>query len=225
MIVNQTHAIDAQHRLIDAQWRATEHAESRPGNRMPELVVIHCVSLPEGEFGTGYPHDLFVGCLDCAAHPTFADLRGVRVAPHLLIDRQGHVQQYVRFDRAAWHAGLSSWRGRSGCNGYSIGIELEGSVHTAFTLAQYDTLLRTCTAILGRYSSISIDSIVGHNEIAPGRKGDPGPFFDWCGFLVNLHRRMTSETSRAETGASGSMGDPVNIDGKEFIAGESGITR
>ena len=181
--------IDRQHRLTQAAWLASPNYDERPAWAQPNLVVIHCVSLPEGQFGTGYPTDLFTGCLDCAAHTDFSDLEGVQVAPHVFIDRRGKVQQFVSFDKRAWHAGVSSWRARPNCNGYSIGIELEGSVHTAFTLEQYDVLASVSGALLARYPGLSVDGFVGHNEIAPGRKQDPGPFFDWCGFMLRLHQQ------------------------------------
>jgi len=182
--------IDAQHRLLEAQWQASPHWDERPAWAQPELLVIHCVSLPEGQFGTGYPQALFTGRLDCTAHVDFNDLRGVEVSPHLFIDRQGGVQQFVSFDKRAWHAGVSCWHARAGCNAYSIGIELEGSVHTPFTLEQYDVLTDVCVALLHRYPSLSVDGVVGHNEIAPGRKQDPGPYFDWCGLLLRLHHQL-----------------------------------
>lgn len=182
--------VDSQHRLTGARWQASPHWDERPAWAQPELVVIHCVSLPEGRFGTGFPEALFLGHLDCSAHPDFADLQGLQVAPHLFIDRQGQVQQFVEFDKRAWHAGVSSWCVRPGCNGYSIGIELEGSVHTPFTLEQYDSLADVSMALLRRYPSLSVEGFVGHNEIAPGRKQDPGPYFDWCGFLLRLHHSL-----------------------------------
>ena len=107
----------------------------------PELIVVHCVSLPEGEYGTGAPQRLFTGELDCAEHPSFADLAGLRVAPHLMIDREGQIEQFVSFDKRAWHAGISSWRGRNSCNDFSIGVELEGSVEDDYTVDQYRTLI------------------------------------------------------------------------------------
>lgn len=182
--------IDAQHRLLNAQWQASPHWDERPPWAQPELLVIHCVSLPEGQFDTGYPQDLFTGQLDCAAHEDFHDLRELQVAPHLFISRLGRVQQFVSFDKRAWHAGASHWHVRAGCNDYSIGIELEGSVHTPFTLTQYDVLTDVCVALLRRYPGLSVDGVVGHNEIAPGRKQDPGPYFDWCGMLVRLHQQL-----------------------------------
>ena len=187
--------VDAHHRLHPAQWQPSPHWDNRPEWALPELIVIHCVSLPEGQFGTGYPQALFLGCLDCSEHADFADLDGLEVAPHVLIDRQGGVTQFVDFDKRAWHAGESRWQGRSSCNSFAVGIELEGSVGVAYSLAQYDTLLDVLTALLQRYPQLSVASIVGHNEIAPGRKQDPGPYFDWCGVLLELHKRIAHQPS------------------------------
>ena len=149
-----------------------------------ELVVIHCISLPPGQFGTGLPEALLAGRLDTAAHPSLADLAGVRVSAHLLIDRQGQMVQLVPFDRRAWHAGVSSWRGRSGCNRLSIGIELEGTERTPYEDAQYRVLEQLLPVLIARYPALGRDTVVGHAEIAPGRKRDPGPHFDWLRVLA-----------------------------------------
>ena len=182
--------VNLQHRLDEAAWQPSPHWDPRPIWAQPELIVIHCVSLPEGQFGTGHPQALFEGCLDCQADDSFADLEGLHVAPHVFIDREGRATQFVEFDKGAWHAGVSRWRGRDGCNNFAIGIELEGAVNAPYTLAQYDTLTEVLSALIAQYDSLSVDAIVGHNEIAPGRKQDPGPFFDWCGLLCQLHRQM-----------------------------------
>lgn len=189
--------IDSTHRLADAQWRPSEHCD-RPRSKddqaldvfQCDAIVVHCVSLPDGEFGTGAPARLFTGELDCTEHPSFSDLEGLRVAPHLLIDRRGDIVQFVAFDRGAWHAGQSSWRGRPSCNRFSLGIELEGTLATGFTDAQYVALTEVCAALCAHYPSLSPSAIVGHQEIAPGRKQDPGPYFDWPRLLVPLHRRL-----------------------------------
>ena len=151
------------------------------------MVVLHCVSLPEGEYGSGAVERLFTGVLDCNEHPSFEDLREVRVAPHLLIDRAGRVKQFVEFDKRAWHAGVSSWCQLGGCNDYSIGIEIEGCVHGPFTPQQYVSLQEVLMTLVAHYDGLSYNQIVGHSEIAPGRKQDPGPFFDWRGLLTGLH--------------------------------------
>ncbi len=181
--------VDRNHRLRPATWQPSPHCDHRPDWAVPELVVIHCISLPEGEFGTGYPQVLFCDGLDGSEAPEFADLEGVRVAPHLLIERGGELTQFVAFNRRAWHAGQSSWRGRNGCNGFSIGIELEGAVASAYSAVQYEVLLDVLAALMRRYPRINASAIVGHNEIAPERKFDPGPHFNWSGVLAALYRR------------------------------------
>tara|TARA_B100000963_G_scaffold236149_1_gene206405 strand:- start:4210 stop:4776 length:567 start_codon:yes stop_codon:yes gene_type:complete len=182
--------INADHRLDKAVWRPSEHFDLRPSGLQPELVVVHCVSLPEGEYGTGAAQRLFTGELDCGEHPSFADLEGVRVAPHVLIDRQGQIEQFVSFDKRAWHAGVSVWRGRSGCNDFSIGVELEGTVAEDYTVPQYRKLIQLVGTLMDAYPRISADAIVGHCDIAPGRKADPGPKFDWLRVVGQVHRHM-----------------------------------
>ncbi|MFM8356289.1 MAG: 1,6-anhydro-N-acetylmuramyl-L-alanine amidase AmpD [Gammaproteobacteria bacterium] len=149
-----------------------------------ELLVMHCISLPPGQFGTGWPAALLAGTLDTGAHPSLADLAGVRVSAHLLIDRHGRIVQFVPFDQRAWHAGVSAWRGRSGCNRMSIGIELEGTERTPYAEAQYRVLTQLLPVLMARYPALGRDTVVGHAEIAPGRKRDPGPHFDWVRVLA-----------------------------------------
>ena len=151
------------------------------------LLVIHGISLPQGRFGTGFTEDLFCNRLDITAHPSFRSLEGSRVSTHLLISRWGKVTQFVPFDKSAWHAGQSSYGGRILCNDFSVGIELEGTDDREYTDRQYIQLMCVVKAILRAYPSIGIRSIVGHNEIAPGRKTDPGPLFDW----LRLYRSLT----------------------------------
>ena len=154
--------VDVNHHLVQARWQPSQHYDERPVWASPELVVIHCVSLPEGQFGTGYPEALFLGCLDCQIHSDFADLQGVEVSPHLFIDRDGAVVQFVSFDKRAWHAGLSTWQGRGSCNSFAIGIELEGALSVPYTLAQYDALLEAFDGFAGRLSlSSAPNAIVG----------------------------------------------------------------
>lgn len=179
--------VNPEHRLEQAQWCPSAHWDARPAWAELSLIVVHCISLPEGQFGTGHPQALFLGTLDTSADPSFADLAGARVAPHLFIDREGVVHQFVSFDKRAWHAGVSSWAGRDNCNDYAVGIEVEGAVNVAYTLAQNDAIAEVVAALLARYPGLSAGAIVGHNEIAPGRKQDPGTFFDWRGLLLGLH--------------------------------------
>lgn len=172
------------HRLRPAAWRPSPNCNDRPDPAAVEAVVIHGISLPPGRFGGRYVHDLFQNRIDLGAHPSFKSLEGVRVSAHLFISRRGAVTQYVPFHRRAWHAGVSHWRGRADCNDYSIGIELEGTDARAYTESQYGKLTAVLRALLARYPRLSPDAIVGHCEIAPGRKTDPGPHFDWARVLA-----------------------------------------
>ena len=160
-----------------------ENSDLRP-TRDISLIVIHCISLPEGHFGGRHIRDLFCNQLDCSQHPDFKSLEGVHVSSHLLIRRDGVCEQYVSLEDRAWHAGESSYRGRPTCNDYSIGIELEGSVTVPYTDQQYEQLAEISGLIMSTYD---IEDIVGHSDIAPGRKKDPGGSFDWHRFrgLIN----------------------------------------
>lgn len=149
-------------------------------------MVIHGITLPPGEIGTGDVEALFTNTLDISRDPRLADLEGVRVSAHLFIDRRGRATQFVPFNERAWHAGVSSWRGRVGCNDFSVGIELEGEDHRPYTQAQYVRLDRILAALLAAYPRLSRAAIVGHLEVAPGRKTDPGAVFDWCRVLTGL---------------------------------------
>jgi N-acetyl-anhydromuramoyl-L-alanine amidase len=174
------------HWLAAAERCLSPNHDHRPDDIEPSLLVIHCISLPAGEFGTGSVQALFCNTLDCSGHPTFGDLEGLRVSAHLLIERDGRIVQFVPFDRRAWHAGVSSYRGRCGCNDFSIGIELEGVDCGPFEPAQYEALSAVTRALMLRYPALSPSRIVGHAEIAPGRKTDPGPHFEWRRFLLSL---------------------------------------
>ena len=143
------------------------------------LLVIHNISLPPGQFGGGYIDDLFCNCLDATVHPFFAEIIQLQVSAHLLIERDGGVTQYVPFNCKAWHAGQSCFQGRESCNDFSIGIELEGTDDSEFTDVQYDVLAAITQTLVKQYPAITLDRIVGHSDIAPGRKTDPGQFFDW----------------------------------------------
>ncbi len=155
------------------------HCNERPDGIDIGLLVIHNISLPPGEFGGGYVDQLFAGTLDCDAHPAFADLRGLRVSAHFFISRLGEVTQYLPVAARAWHAGVSAWCGRDNCNDFSIGIELEGTDTIPYTEAQYASLLQLIRRLMQLCPAITVNSIVGHADIAPGRKTDPGPAFDW----------------------------------------------
>jgi N-acetyl-anhydromuramoyl-L-alanine amidase len=153
--------------------------DARPAGVLPELIVVHGISLPPGEFGGPWIDRLFTGGLPPDAHPYFRDIARARVSAHVLIRRDGTIVQYVPFGQRAWHAGQSHYRGRAACNDFSIGIELEGTDATPYTDAQYDQLAALVEALLATYPSLSIDHITGHSDIAPGRKTDPGPSFEW----------------------------------------------
>ncbi|WP_354624613.1 1,6-anhydro-N-acetylmuramyl-L-alanine amidase AmpD [Psychromonas sp. MME2] len=151
----------------------------RPSGVEISLLVIHCISLPKGCYTGGAIEALFTGCLDCSSDPSFTDLLGVEVSAHCVIRRDGAVQQYVPFNGRAWHAGISSFEGMPACNDYSIGIELEGTDDSTYTEKQYHSLAKLTQAIQQVYPHITKERITGHSDIAPGRKTDPGPYFNW----------------------------------------------
>jgi N-acetyl-anhydromuramoyl-L-alanine amidase len=146
---------------------------------VPELIVVHGISLPPGCYGGAEIEALFTNTLERSAHPYFAQIAHVQVSAHFLIRRGGEIIQFVSTDARAWHAGISCWQGREQCNDFSIGVELEGCDHEAYEDAQYAALNALIASLRKRYPSISPDAIVGHSEIAPGRKTDPGPTFEW----------------------------------------------
>lgn len=173
---------------------ATTHCDLRPQNTEISLLVIHNISLPPNQFGGPYISELFTGQLDPLRHPYFQQIYQLRVSSHCLIRRDGQIVQYVSFCDRAWHAGVSSFQGKSRCNDYSIGIELEGADHIPYTEQQYDSLVALSRGIMQNYPHITLGRIVGHNDVAPGRKTDPGVAFDWCGFrqkLVNYDNTQT----------------------------------
>lgn len=165
--------------LSGASICASPHYGPRPVGQEPSLIVLHGISLPAGEFGGPYIHALFTNTLDTQTDPRFTYLAGLRVSAHLLIDRQGDVTQFVAFTDRAWHAGKSWFAGQAECNDYSIGVELEGSDDHPYTDAQYDCLQTLIPVLRTAYPAIAANRVVGHCHIAPGRKTDPGPFFDW----------------------------------------------
>ncbi|MBT9597411.1 MAG: 1,6-anhydro-N-acetylmuramyl-L-alanine amidase AmpD [Vitreoscilla sp.] len=161
------------------------HGE-RPAGSVVSLVVIHSISLPPGRYGGDEVERLFTNRLDSDAHPYFASLRGLRVSSHFFIRRDGVVLQFVSCDQRAWHAGVSSWRGRDNCNDYSVGVELEGLEGETFEPPQYDRLATLLRAIARRHPGVSL---AGHEHVAPGRKGDPGAGFDWPALAARLRWR------------------------------------
>lgn len=155
------------------------NCNERPENTEVSLLVIHNISLPAGQFGGCYIEQLFTNCLSLSDDKSFSDLEGLEVSSHLLIDRAGAMTQFVNFDQRAWHAGLSCFDKCDNCNDFSIGIELEGTDFIPYTDEQYQALIAVTRSLMQSYPAISIDRIVGHSDIAPGRKSDPGVVFDW----------------------------------------------
>lgn len=164
----------------DALICPSPNQEARPAGVQIDLLIVHAISLPPGEYGTAAIADLFTNRLDWDAHPYFQALRGLRVSSHFLIRRDGQVLQFVSADARAWHAGQSSWRGRSNCNDYSIGVELEGLVGNGFDPAQYKRLAQLTCAVKAQYPGLA--EVVGHEHVAPQRKQDPGCGFDWSAY-------------------------------------------
>ena len=171
--------VNSEHELNVAEQKHSVNCDARPDSADVCLLVIHNITLPAGEDRVDYIDALFCNTLDCSAHPSFSDLENQRVSAHLLICRDGTVRQYVAFDRRAWHAGLSSWNGRTSCNDYAIGIELQGTDTKVYEDTQYSVLADVVRALLKHYPQLSCSHIVGHQEIAPGRKTDPGSSFEW----------------------------------------------
>lgn len=158
---------------------ASPNYDSRPTGVEADLIVIHGISLPPGEFGGPWIDRLFTNDLPADMHPYFAEVAWMRVSSHLVLLRDGAVTQYVSFTDRAWHAGQSNYQGREACNDFSVGVELEGTDALAYEAAQYDTLALVVAALCAAYPRLSANRLVGHSDIAPGRKTDPGPGFDW----------------------------------------------
>jgi len=166
--------------LLAADYHCSPNQDPRPDPEDIIGIVIHNISLPPGEFGGGWIDDLFLNQLDSQAHPYFAEIAHLQVSAHLLIRRRGEVIQYVPFDQRAWHAGVSSWQGRDKCNDFTIGIELEGCDDQTFESEQYQQLAKVITCLCQNYPQLNHETIKGHSDIAPDRKTDPGPCFDWA---------------------------------------------
>lgn len=165
--------------LDNATQVPSPNCDERPAQTLIDLIVIHGISLPPREYGGTYIDALFTNCLDAQAHPYFQTIHTNKVSAHVLIRRDGAMIQYVPFHLRAWHAGESCFEGRTRCNDFSIGIELEGSDDEPYQPAQYTSLAALLTSLLASYPTLSAQRIVGHCDIAPGRKTDPGPSFDW----------------------------------------------
>ncbi|HZO23217.1 MAG TPA: 1,6-anhydro-N-acetylmuramyl-L-alanine amidase AmpD [Steroidobacteraceae bacterium] len=178
--------------LVGARQVLSPHFDARPTGVLPELIVIHGISLPPGEFGGPWIDLLFTGKLPADQHPFFRDIASGKVSAHVVIRRDGSITQYVPFGQRAWHAGQSHYRGRTACNDFSIGIELEGADGVTYTDAQYEQLAALVEALLAAFPSLSAEHIVGHDDIAPGRKSDPWSSFDWERWkaLLRAHGRL-----------------------------------
>lgn len=155
---------------------ASPNFDDRPAEAKVEVVVIHNISLPPGEFGGPHIEELFTNRLHPGAHPYFAGIAHLKVSAHFLVRRDGQVIQFVDTGKRAWHAGVSNWRGREKVNDFSVGIEMEGTDDQPFEDAQYDALNRLLADLTGRFGKLPL---TGHSDVAPGRKTDPGPHFDW----------------------------------------------
>ncbi len=173
--------------LVPARQVDSPNHNRRPAGSEIELLVIHGISLPPGEFGGPYVEQLFTNRLDPAAHEDFHELAALRVSSHLFIRRDGEIIQFVPFHRRAWHAGESRFEGRDNCNDFSIGIELEGTDELPYEDVQYTRLIEVCRALQKAWPALDEAHIVGHSDIAPGRKTDPGPAFDWARLRHGLY--------------------------------------
>lgn len=179
---------------VDGWWSGARACPSpnqgpRPAGLPVDLVVLHSISLPAGRYGGPEVEDLFLNRLDCSAHPSFESLRGVQVSAHFFLRRSGELLQFVALHRRAWHAGLSQFQGRENCNDFSVGIELEGLEGLSFEPAQYRALVQLLRALR---IQLPLRHVVGHEHVAPGRKRDPGPGFDWA----LLRRRLRWSAAR-----------------------------
>jgi AmpD protein len=172
--------IDPQSGVLRGARRIeSPNCDSRPAGVEPDLIVVHGISLPPGEFGGPWIDRLFTNDLPPDGHPYFAEVAGRRVSAHLVIARDGSVTQFVGFNERAWHAGKSSYQGRDACNDFSIGVELEGADTVPYDERQYRALAAVVAALCKAYPKLSAERLAGHSEVAPGRKTDPGPAFDW----------------------------------------------
>ena len=172
--------IDKTKGLLDeARQVASPNCDERPDQEDFDLIVVHGISLPPGEYGGSWIDDLFTNSLDPQAHPYFSEIHQLEVSSHILIRRNGEIIQYVPFHKRAWHAGKSIYENRERCNDFSIGIELEGSDEQAYENEQYQQLAKVIQTLCDTYPKLTTKRITGHSDIAPGRKTDPGPAFDW----------------------------------------------
>jgi AmpD protein len=189
--MKQSFTVDTDTGLVEpAQQCRSPNRDARPPGEVPRLIVLHGISLPPGRFGGPEIEQLFTNCLDWNAHPYFKEIRGLEVSAHLLVRRDGRVVQFVPFTDRAWHAGESCFRRQVRCNDYSIGIELEGEDEVPYADAQYEVLASLLGALLSAYPAITAREIAAHSDIAPGRKSDPGPAFDWLRLYHDLSAQL-----------------------------------
>lgn len=180
--------IDAEGWLVGARRLVSPNHDLRPAGVAVDMLVVHGITLPPGCFGRGQVDALFTNTLDPDVHPFYAQIADLRVSAHGLINRTGRLTQYVSFDDRAWHAGVSAWEGRTGVNDFAVGIELEGTDECPYSPTQYRRLAEITDALLIHYRAMDRSRIVAHSDIAPGRKTDPGPAFDWACFNRWLDR-------------------------------------
>lgn len=176
--------------LNTCEFITSPNFDDRPQNAQVDLIVIHNISLPAGKLSGPYINDLFLNRFNTKAHPSFVEISNLKVSCHCLIRRDGKIIQYVPFTKRAWHAGVSAFQGREKCNDYSIGIELEGADNVPYTVKQYKSLIKLLNLLMAIYKKVTLERIVGHSTIAPGRKTDPGPAFDWQRLFAELKGRL-----------------------------------
>jgi len=180
--------------ISPARLCLSPNRDERPAKVVPDAIILHGISLPPGKFGGNEIEQLFLNTLDWDAHPYFDEIRGMQVSAHLLIRRDGELVQFVPFTERAWHAGESLFRGRSRCNDFSIGIELEGEDETPYADSQYEALPKVLQALYDAYPGTSPRELAGHCDVAPGRKSDPGPAFDWLRLYDALGEQLESKS-------------------------------
>jgi AmpD protein len=182
---------------VKRRFLPSPHHRDRRGCTV-DMIVVHAISCPPGTFGTRDVEALFLGTLDTASHPAYRAVQGRELSAHFVVDRAGRVTQFVATDRAAYHAGASRWRGREGCNDFSVGIELVGDAAHDFTARQYASLARLCRELMREHPKITVRRIVGHSQVATprGRKWDPGPRFDWQRLRRDLAARRRDRFGR-----------------------------
>jgi AmpD protein len=180
--------------ITPARLCLSPNRDERPADVTLDTIILHGISLPPGQFGGTEIEDLFLNQLDWDTHPYFGEIRGMEVSAHLLIRRDGELVQFVPFTERAWHAGASSFRGRARCNDFSIGIELEGEDETHYDDKQYAVLPKVLQALCSAYPNLSPRELAGHCDVAPGRKSDPGPAFDWLRLYDALGEQLENES-------------------------------